>query len=574
MPRTEADIAPADGEERRTQRAGKRAAGVGLGERLIAGVPARIMRPRLVFLACLGAILAFGLLMVYSASSVEALSEYGSSTFFLIRQGAMIGIGLFAMAIISYVPLSFMRSRAMWWVWGAMLVLLVAVLAFGVNVGGATRWVELAGQRLQPSEFAKPVIIVTAAKIFHEYYEERVLDTPTFLILLGLCVGVPLLAIIAEPDLGSCLIIGGTVFAMCYFAGFSYRLILPLIAIALVVVVVLIFGSDYRSARLLADPWSDPYGDGYQATLAIMAFASGGLFGRGIGNSTMKYNYLPEAHNDYILAIIGEEVGFVGTIIFFAVYLAMIYAVFKIAERAPSVQGRLIAYGAAVLFALQFFINALGILGVTPMTGKTMPFVSYGGSSMIASLMVAGLVMRVSRESNVATEADERRGSLRVYDESTAGEARPRSARRAGFSVVDGGPGSMRPRAGDAAYEAAEPSRRPAPRGDDGFAGGPRYERRGSAPLSGGIRSAGGYERVDLGSDPASRLRGADGRGYDARRDARADERSDFFGPRGRADANGYGYDGGSGYGAPGRDGRGASARRGRRSTGRGYDGR
>ena len=130
-----------------------------------------------------------------------------------------------------------------------------------------------------------------------------------------------------------------------------------------------------------------------------MAFVSGGLTGRGIGNSTMKYNYLPEAHNDYILAIIGEELGFIGTVLFFALFCGLIWSAFKIAERASSNAHRLMAEGAALILILQFLVNALGIIGVTPMTGKTMPFISYGGSSLIASFMLAALVMRVSLES-------------------------------------------------------------------------------------------------------------------------------------------------------------------------------
>ena len=151
--------------------------------------------------------------------------------------------------------------------------------------------------------------------------------------------------------------------------------------------------------QVALNPWADEYGDGYQATLAIMAFASGGLFGRGIGNSTMKYSYLPEAHNDYILAIIGEEVGFVGTVLFFLVFAMLIYSAFRIAEQATDRRGALMASGSAVILAVQFLINALGILNVFPMTGKPLPFISYGGSSIIVSLMLAGLILRVSYES-------------------------------------------------------------------------------------------------------------------------------------------------------------------------------
>ncbi len=486
-----------------------------LGEKLIAGVPARIMRPRLVFISCLFAILAFGLLMVYSASAVEALKEYGSATHFLVRQGIFIGLGLGLMAVISFaVPLQFMRSGVMWVVWLGTLALLLAVLLVGEERGGATRWIVIAGQQFQPSEFVKPVVIVTAAKIFHEYYEMEALDTATFLLMLGACVAGPLLLIILEPDLGSCLIIAGTVFAMCYFAGFSYKVIGAVLVVGVLATIVFIVSADYRMARMASDPWEDPYDTGYQAVLAIMAFASGGLFGRGIGNSTMKYNYLPEAHNDYILAIIGEELGFFGMLIFFAVYALMVVAIFKIAEQSPTVQGRLIAYGCGVIIFLQFLVNALGILGVTPMTGKTMPFISYGGSSMIAMLAVAGLVMRVSLESNPVTVHDVRRSHMSVVGEgraaaegypvdayaapavriegSTAGPARRRSERNSAFTVVDGSAGASYP---------AGRAERPAP--STRFGSTARGFGRSQAP-------AGGYERINLDYDPAERLRTRD----------------------------------------------------------------
>lgn len=473
-----------------------------LGERLIAGVPARIMRPRIVFLCCLGAILAFGLLMVYSASAVMALSEYGDSTYFLVRQAGFIAFGCLVMFGISRIPLSSMRTGAVWVLWIGLVLLLLLVLLIGEERGGATRWIKIAGQQFQPSEFGKSIIVVTTAKVFYEYYDERSINTGTFLGLLATCVLVPLLAVFLEPDLGSCIIIGGTVFAMCYFAGFSYRLIVPLLVVTAVLVLVLILTSSYRSARLFDDPWADPYGDGYQAVLAIMAFASGGLFGRGIGNSTMKYNYLPEAHNDYILAIIGEELGFVGLLMFIAVYALMVYAAFKIAEQAPTFQGRLIASGSAVIIMLQFLVNALGILDVLPMTGKTMPFISYGGSSMLASLMVAGLVWAVSRSSNERTEADDRRDSISVVtrrgtseparsstgiEGSTAGEPTVRSRRGAssGFTVVSG-------------FSGDEPSG-PAPRRSA-----PRSGREAPRDRS---RTGGPYGRTTLGENPADRLR-------------------------------------------------------------------
>ena len=452
------------------------------GEKYIAGVPARIMRPRLVFLSCLIAICMFGLLMIYSASSVESLQENGSSWFFLYRQAIFMFIGfvLFAMIGSRLLPWPLFRSKLVWGVWFGVLVLLIAVLFVGQGAEewGASRWIDLGIFNLQPAEVAKPVIIVLTAKIFADYFEDGTIDTRAFLIQMLIMLPFPLFLIFREPDLGTTIIIALTVFAIAILCGLPWRVVAFVTIAAFVLGAAAIVTSPYRAKRFLAflDPWSDPYDTGYQATLAIMAFASGGLFGRGIGNSTMKYHYLPEAHNDYILAIIGEELGFVGTAIFVLVFVAMIIAAFYICREAPTLHAQLLASGCTIILAVQFLINVFGILGVMPMTGKPLPFVSYGGSSIIASLVLAALIFRVSVESNVETAADRRRSGMAVMGErsarasvrrsagsgddvsghigrSTAGEARVRSTRRDGsapradravssrsaLSVYDGG---------------------------------------------------------------------------------------------------------------------------------------
>lgn len=487
------------------------------GEKYIAGVPARIMRPRLVFLSCLIAICMFGLLMIYSASSVESLQENGSSWFFLYRQAIFMFIGfvLFAMIGSRLLPWPLFRSKLVWGVWVGVLVLLIAVLFVGQGAEewGASRWIDLGIFNLQPAEVAKPVIIVLTAKIFADYFEDGTIDTRAFLIQMLIMLPFPLFLIFREPDLGTTIIIALTVFAIAILCGLPWRVVAFVTIAAFVLGAAAIVTSPYRAKRFLAflDPWSDPYDTGYQATLAIMAFASGGLFGRGIGNSTMKYHYLPEAHNDYILAIIGEELGFVGTAIFVLVFVAMIIAAFYICREAPTLHAQLLASGCTIILAVQFLINVFGILGVMPMTGKPLPFVSYGGSSIIASLVLAALIFRVSVESNVETAADRRRSGMAVMGErsarasarrsagsgddvsghigrSTAGEARVRSTRRDGSA----------PRADRAASSRSALSVYDGGRQGRGEASPTRRVSRGSA---------GGYGRIDLGSDAGERLR-------------------------------------------------------------------
>lgn len=475
----------------RTARTGRPA---GAAERYIAGVPARIMRPRLVFIACLATLVSFGVLMVYSASSVEALNTYGSSTYFAGRQLLFAGLGVVGIVIIvRLLPDWAFGEGALWAYDGLMVLLLLAVALVGSGSRGATRWLNLGFMQFQPSEFLKLGIIPLVAVLFENLYSDRVPDTQLFIKKMIVALLPALTLIFFQPDFGTVIILVLTVFAMALFANIRKETAIG-IFIAIGVLCLLAFAAEpYRVTRMLVagDPWADEFGDGYQATLAIMAFASGGFFGRGVGNSTMKYSYLPEAHNDYILAIIGEEVGFVGTLLFFIVFALLIWSAIKIAEQAASRRGALIASGSAVVLAVQFLINALGILNVMGMTGKPLPFISYGGSSMIVSLCLAGLILRVSRESARKDQYDRRRESFAVYDESTAGVPRVRTARsRAGFSVYDG--------YADAPRQA-----------------GPRP----GAPANRTVRSnPNGYDRIDLNSDPSARLR-TDGEGPRVRRD-------------------------------------------------------
>ena len=470
------------------------------------------MRPRLVFIVCLLAICSFGLLMVYSASAVESLQENGSSWYYLFRQSIFMLMGFIALALIATRKVASWRSFRTFWpwkLWGIVALLLVYVLVFGSGgeTWGASRWISVGFFNLQPAELAKPAVILLASKIFADYYEDATIDTPMFLLLLATCVGIPSVLIFAEPDMGTTVIIMFTIFVMAYLCGLSRWLIAGIVISCLAAGAVAIFTSSYRLERFTSflDPWADPYDTGYQATLAIMAFASGGLFGRGVGNSTMKYNYLPEAHNDYILAIIGEELGFVGTIVFIAVFLGLIVAAFKIARRSPTLYGQLLASGCAIALVAQFFINACGILGIVPMTGKPLPFISYGGSSVLTSLILAGIILRVSVESNVETAADRRRADMSVLggrqrrtaalaassaDESsthvgrsTAGEVRSRSSRRAAeMSVYDGGLSAPRER-------------------------GSKMQDRLSGNRPNGADDGSGYGRVNLGRGAHERLR-------------------------------------------------------------------
>ena len=476
-----------------------RASGANNIEKQIMGVPARIMRPCLLLVAAAVGLTLFGLVMIYSASSVEAMSEQGDAAFYVKRQALFIVAGLVLAAGAAKADYHKLCSKTGLAAMGLVIIgMLVVVRVAGSGANGATRWLEVGPLRLQPSEFAKVFVLLAASGTAAEFFAERTIDQTTFLKRLGLYVGLPVLLIVVQPDKGTAGIICLLVFVIAYDAGFDRDVLIKFALLVAVVGLVYSLRDDYSRQRVLTmfNPWSDEWGNGYQLTRGFMAFGSGGLTGVGLGMSRMKYSYLPEAHNDYILAIIGEEVGFVGTVLFFLVFAMLIYSAFRIAEQATDRRGALMASGSAVILAVQFLINALGILNVFPMTGKPLPFISYGGSSIIVSLMLAGLILRVSYESARRDEYDRRRESFAVMDESTAGVAHVRGERpsRSGFTVLDG----------SASEPAARPRSRTAPQG--------RPQR--PSPRNAG----GGYNRIDLNSDPSARLR-TDDQGPRVRRD-------------------------------------------------------
>lgn len=483
--------APASGapEPRRARRAQSAPGHTRLGDSLIAGVPANIMRPRLVFCACLFALVIFGIVMVYSASSIEALKKYGDAQLFFRRQTILALVGTVALLFVALFPSweSICDGRILTIVFVLVVLGLLAVAVMGKTSRGAQRWVPIGPFQLQPSEFAKPVLIVLWAKLLDEYFTLGRTSVLEFGGRAAVFILLPIGMILMQPDFGTTVIICFALFAMAAASD------MPTLALVVVIVAFFIlaavFGTmeSYRIQRIITsfNPWNDEYGDGYQAVIAIMAFASGGIFGRGIGNSTMKYNFLPEAHNDYILAVIGEEVGLVGVLVFFAVFTALIVSAVLIAQRARTKRDRLIVTGCFTLLGVQFLINALGIIGVIPMTGKPLPFISYGGSSIIACLILAGIVIRVSIESGHDARRRRREAPLAVYDESTAGPARVRSARGSDsfsspysretapapssspFSVVDSDPrgATLRnARYGEAPAGRADSARRPGAR--------------------------------------------------------------------------------------------------------------
>lgn len=473
-----------------------RASGANNLEQKIMGVPARIMRPCLLLIAIAAGLTCFGLVMIYSASSVEALSEQGDAAYYVKRQALFIVIGLvFAAGVarVDYHKLCSQKGLAAMAV--VIIAMLVAVRVAGSGANGATRWLSVGPLRLQPSEFAKVFVLLAASGTAAEYFCERAIDDVTFFKRLAAYVALPILLILAQPDKGTCGIIVLLVFVLAYDAGFDrnilYRCILAIAALALVVSL----KDEYSRQRVLTmlNPWSDEWDSGYQLTRGFMAFGSGGLTGVGFGMSRMKYSYLPEAHNDFVFAIVGEEFGLLGTLAVLAAFAVLAVQAFDVARNASDYKGRLIAVGGVTLLLTQLFLNVFGVLGLFPLSGKPLPFISYGGSSIMSCLMIVGAIVNVSLHSTLPeTVHDRRRAAMALSgdDEDTGvGEPRVHAA------------GARRPAA--LPHAAAVPER-------------PQREVS-STPLASAsdarrnLRVVDGGKRIDLGPDPADRLRSSRG---------------------------------------------------------------
>lgn len=387
--------------------------------------PARIHGPRLLLIATTVILLAFGLVMIYSASSIVGLNEHGDSSYYFTRQLSLILVGLVVLGVAAWIPYAVWENVFSWLVWGLLLLLLILTLALGTEELGAKRWVTLFGQSFQPSEFAKIALILVTAGLVVRLREQRI-DLRTFIVLIAIAVAAPIILIAFQKDLGTVIIAVFGILAVLWFGEFPRIPIFIGIGLLAVIGISSIAIEGYRQARIAAfiDPWSDPLGSGYQIINAFYAFSDGGLFGVGLGMSRQKFLYLPEAHNDFIFAIIGEELGLFGALVVVALFVAFLYASFKIARNAPDLLGRIIAGTSATLIGVQAFLNIACVVGLAPVTGKPLPFISYGGTSVVAALILVGLILSVSFHSNVSDAASKRRDQLLVLD----GGARNRSS--------------------------------------------------------------------------------------------------------------------------------------------------
>jgi len=373
-------------------------------------------------------LVAFGLVMVYSATSAKATLGNSDPGYYLKRQSLYALVGLIAMVVAARTPFSTWRRLSPMLVI-ASLTLLAAVLVLATPVNGARRWIGIGPIVFQPSEFAKVAVAVWAAAYLARKKAPQTLKELARPI--GLLVGVFCLLLLLEPDLGTAIALVVMLAGMLLIAGTPPRVLGVGLVLTTAAGVAAIWAEPYRRSRLFAfvNPWHVAEGAGYQLVQAMIGLGSGGIFGVGLGQGVLKANYLPEAHTDMIFAVIGEELGLVGTTALIAAYLAFAYAGLKIALTCRDPFGKRLAVGLTVLVCGQALINLAAVMGLAPLTGIPLPFVSYGGSSLIVALASVGILLNIAAKGGVAQRAqvpDRSRGNGR----SRAARARSRGGAR------------------------------------------------------------------------------------------------------------------------------------------------
>ncbi len=351
-------------------------------------------------------LLGIGLVMVYSSSvdiaAASKLSNY-ENYYYLLRQFIFITLGFFIGYICFLIPIYFWQKMAPFlFIMGLVLLILVLVPGIGREVNGSQRWISLGFTNFQPSEVVKLFTIMYASDYVLRKSKQMRTIMKGFLPMLGVIVFTGFLLLL-EPDFGALAVITLIALGILFLGGLTYKIFFSLIIFAPISIYFLITSSPYRMERIVGflDPWADPFGKGYQLTHSLIAFGRGEFFGVGLGGSVEKLQYLPEAHTDFILAVLGEEFGFLGVTIVICLFAYLVLRMFGIAKE--SIQNKkhfaaLIAQGIGLWFGLQGIINMGVNVGLFPTKGLTLPLLSYGGSSILMNIIALSIVLKIDHE--------------------------------------------------------------------------------------------------------------------------------------------------------------------------------
>ena len=354
----------------------------------------------LTLLAVVLTLLAIGLAMVYSASGIKALDTLDEPRYYLIQQSAWVLVGLVAMFVVARIDYHRYRRLALpALVIAVLLLIAVLIPGVGTRVGGASRWLRFTSfVGVQPAELAKLFLVVYLAFWLGRHRErvQSVSITLPFLLLTGLVAGL----VVAEPDLGTAIVVGGIGLAMYFVAGARLREFGALGLLAVTAVAAAAVIQPYRLQRILTflDPWSDPRGAGFQTIQSLYGLALGGPFGEGLGAGKEKFGFLPAPYTDSIFAVLGNELGLFGTLVVVLLFLMIAFKGVRIALRATDATGALLAAGITTWIVFQAWVNMAVVASLVPMTGITLPFISYGGSSICVGLVGVGILLNIGRQ--------------------------------------------------------------------------------------------------------------------------------------------------------------------------------
>ncbi|MDX1468622.1 MAG: putative lipid II flippase FtsW [Acidimicrobiia bacterium] len=348
-------------------------------------------------------LVVIGLGATQSASSVVGIDQAADRFYFFKRQLVGVGLGTLALLVCSRVPYRWYRKLA---VPGFLIsvFLLVAVLVAGVSSGGARRWLAVGGFSFQPSELAKISVVLVLAVLL-ERKRKLLSQFGHFIVPVISTIGIVGALVMGQPDLGTTIIIGAAGMAVILASDAPLRYTLALGVVAVLITSALAFDGDYREERLTSftDPFADASGDGYQLVQGYYALGNGGLFGVGLGASRARWFYLPNAHTDFIFAIIGEETGLVGGLTVIGLFAALAVVGWAVASRASDPFGRMVAAGITAWISFQALVNVGGVVGVVPITGIALPFISFGSTALIVSMAAVGILVNIAQSGGRST---------------------------------------------------------------------------------------------------------------------------------------------------------------------------
>lgn len=379
-------------------------------------LPASVSGPRLIVVLSTALLVILGLVMVFSASSIANYVDGGDAFADMRHQLEFAAAGLFFCVLVArFVPYRFWMGPATWVAFIGSVLLLVMTALIGTSELGAQRWLNIGPVSFQPSELAKVGILLMVAKLVYDFQEGSISQGWFLAYFGGINLLIVVLVLAAQSDLGTTLICVAGITAIIWLAELPLLWVGGYVGLVSALGVLSLFVG-YRWQRIMSflNPWDDYYGSGYQLIHSFYAFAQGGIFGQGLGHSAEKYLYLPEAHTDFIFAIIGEELGMVGALLVIFLFLAFLLGGLRMAQSAPERFGAVLCGSFATIIVFQAFLNMGCAMGVLPVTGKPLPFISAGGTSLIISLIMVGFMLSVSHGSDEPPQYRQRRQNLRV----------------------------------------------------------------------------------------------------------------------------------------------------------------